>query len=135
MAMKTSWLLLGLGVALEVAGTVCMKLSDGFRDWRAAGLMYVFYALSLTALTFAFKRLDVGVAYAVWSGAGLGLIATISMIWFREPATLARLVFLVFILIGLLGLRMAATPSPPRREIGGSTTQPKVIKGVTNDMR
>lgn len=105
--MNGSWLLLGLGIALEVAGTVCMKLADGFRDLRAAGLMYIFYALSLTTLTFAFKRLDIGVAYAIWSGAGLGLIVLIGMVWFREPATTARVVYLLFILIGLLGLRLA----------------------------
>jgi small multidrug resistance pump len=109
--MKASWLLLGLGIALEVAGTVCMKLSNGFQDLRAAGLMYIFYALSLTTLTFAFKRIDVGVAYAVWSGAGLALIAAIGIVWFREPATTLRVVFLLFILVGLLGLRLAPTSS------------------------
>ena len=132
--MKASWLLLALGIALEVAGTVCMKLADGFRDLRAATLMYVFYALSLTTLTFAFKRIDIGVGYAVWSGAGLALIATIGIVWFREPATTARLVFLTFILVGLLGLRLAAAPplcsqssqlqNPPGRKPGAGTPVP-----------
>jgi small multidrug resistance pump len=105
--MTSSWVLLGIGIVLEVAGTLCMKLSDGFRDLRAAGLMYVFYGLSVTMLTLAFKRLDVSVAYAVWSGAGLMLIVAAGMVWFREPATTARMVFILFILVGLLGLRLA----------------------------
>jgi small multidrug resistance pump len=109
--MNASWVLLGLGIALEVAGTVCMKRSDGFRDLRAAGLMYLFYGLSLTALTFAFKRIDVGVGYAVWSGAGLALVVAIGMIWFREPATTLRVVFLLIIFAGLLGLRLVAAPA------------------------
>src|SRR5262245_565397 len=97
-----SWFLLGLGIALEIAGTVCMKLADGFRDWRAAALMYVLYGLSLTTLTLAFKRLEIGVAYAVWSGAGLTAVVAIGIIWFREPATPARVLFLLFILVGLI---------------------------------
>jgi small multidrug resistance pump len=102
-----SWLLLGIGIVLEVAGTLCMKLADGFRDLRAAGLMYLFYGLSLTTLTLAFKRLDVSVAYAVWSGLGLALVVLVGIVWFREPATTARLVCLLFILIGLIGLQLA----------------------------
>jgi small multidrug resistance pump len=101
-----NWLLLAAGVLLEVAGTLCMKASNGFSDWRAATLMYVFYGLSLTVLTFAFKRLDVGVAYAVWSGAGIVLIATAGIVWFREPASAARFVFIALILIGMIGLHI-----------------------------
>jgi small multidrug resistance pump len=101
-----SWALLGLGIAFEVAGTLCMKLSDGFRDVRAAALMYLLYGLSLTALTFAFKRLDVSVAYAVWSGTGLVLITSVGILWFREPATVARLIFIALIVTGLIGLHL-----------------------------
>jgi small multidrug resistance pump len=101
-----SWLLLAAGVLLEVAGTLCMKQSDGFSDWRAAMSMYVLYGLSLTVLTFAFKRLDVGVAYAVWSGAGLVLIAGTGMLWFREPVSAARLVCIALILVGMIGLHL-----------------------------
>jgi small multidrug resistance pump len=118
-----SWLLLGLGVAFEVAGTLCMKASDGFRYWRTGVLMYVFYGLSLTALTFAFKRLDVSVAYALWSGAGLVLIASAGIVWFREPASLARLLFLTLILIGMLGLHLASAPT--RARDGATATTPR----------
>ena len=104
-----SWLLLGLGIAFEVAGTLCMKRADGFRDVRFAGGMYLLYALSLTTLTFAFKRLDVSVAYAVWSGTGIVLIASVGMLWFREPATMARLVFIGVILAGLVGLHLTSS--------------------------
>lgn len=102
--MRGSWLLLAIGIALEVAGTVCMKASDGFRDLRASALMFALYALSLTTLAFAFRRIDIAVGYAVWSGAGLVLVVAIGMLWFREPATAGRLLLLLLILIGLVGL-------------------------------
>ena len=106
-----TWALLALGIALEVAGTLCMKLADGFSHPRAAFLMYVLYGISLTTLTFALRRLEIGFAYAVWSGAGLVLIATAGMVWFREPATLERLLFIALVLAGLVGLHLTS-PSP-----------------------
>ena len=105
-----SWLLLAVGIALEVAGTLCMKMSQGFSDWRPTCLMYLFYALSLTTLTLAFKHIDVSVAYAVWSGAGIVLIASFGVVFFREPMTVTRGVYIGFILIGLVGLYLA-TPA------------------------
>jgi small multidrug resistance pump len=102
--MRGSWLLLAVAIALEVAGTVCMKASDGFRDLRASALMFGLYALSLTTLAFAFRRIDIAIGYAVGSGAGLILVVAIGMLWFREPATAGRLLLLLLILIGLVGL-------------------------------
>ncbi len=106
-----TWALLALGIALEVAGTLCMKVADGFNHPRAAVLMYALYGMSLTTLTFAFRRLEVGLAYAVWSGAGLLLIATAGILWFREPATFPRLLFMALVLTGLVGLHLTS-PSP-----------------------
>ena len=105
-----SWMLLVLGIALEVAGTLCMKAADGFSHWRLAALMYLLYGLSLTALTLAFRELDVSIGYAVWSGTGLVLIVLAGIFWFREPATPARLLFITFVLIGLVGLHLVSVP-------------------------
>lgn len=103
-----TWWLLALGIALEVAGTICMKMSDGFRDSRASLLMFVLYGLSLSSLTMAFRRLDVSVAYAVWSGGGLVLVSAVGVLWFREPATPVRLACIGLILAGLVGLHASA---------------------------
>jgi small multidrug resistance pump len=57
-------------------------------------------------LTLSLKRLDVSLAYAVWSGMGTALIATIGMLWFREPMTAVKLASLALIIIGVLGLNL-----------------------------
>ena len=62
------WFYLLLAILLEVAGTTSMKLSHGFTRLVPSILIFVFYALSFTALTFALRRLDMSVTYAVWSG-------------------------------------------------------------------
>jgi len=102
-----TWLYLALAILLEVTGTTCMKLSEGFTKTVPSVLLFVFYTLSFGMLTLALKKLDVSIAYAVWSGVGTALIATIGVIWFREPVTAIKLVSLGLIIVGVVGLNLA----------------------------
>lgn len=102
-----SWLYLATAIVLEVAGTTSMKLSEGFTRATPSVLIFVFYALSFGALTLALKRIEISVAYAIWSGVGTALIALIGFVWFREPATALKLVSLALIVAGVLGLHLA----------------------------
>jgi small multidrug resistance pump len=102
-----SWLYLAGAIVLEVAGTTSMKLSEGFTKLLPSVLIFIFYALSFTALTFALKRIDLSVAYAIWSGVGTTLIATIGFILFKEPVTLLKLASIGLIVIGVIGLNLA----------------------------
>lgn len=104
-----SWIYMIAAIVLEVSGTTCMKLSEGFTRRGPAALVVIFYGLSLTALTFALKRIDVSVAYAIWSGLGTALIATIGILWFREPATALKFVSLALIIIGVIGLHLGSS--------------------------
>jgi len=104
---QMAWLYLVLAILLEVSGTTCMKLSEGFTRVVPSILLFVFYTLSFSMLTLALKRIDVSVAYAVWSGVGTALIATIGVLWFKEPATALKLVSLGLIILGVIGLNMS----------------------------
>jgi len=83
-----------------------MKLSEGFTKTVPSILLFVFYLLSFGMLTLALKRIEVGVAYAVWSGVGTALIATIGVLWFKEPITALKLVSLALIIGGVVGLNL-----------------------------
>ena len=102
-----TWVYLGLAILLEVSGTTCMKLSEGFTKTVPSILLFVFYTLSFGMLTLALKKLDVSIAYAVWSGVGTALIATIGVLWFKEPATAIKLVSLGLIILGVVGLNLS----------------------------
>ncbi|MEH2258365.1 DMT family transporter [Nostoc sp.] len=102
--MSTSWIYLILAILFEVSGTTCMKLSQGFTKIVPSILIFVFYGFCFTFLTFALKRLEVSVAYSVWAGLGTILIAIIGIIWFRESATLIKLVSIALIIIGVIGI-------------------------------
>lgn len=101
------WLALAGAIALEVSGTVSMKLSDGFTKLVPSVLIFVFYVASFAVLTLALKKIDVGVAYAIWAGAGTALIAVIGVLYFKEPFSLLKAFSIVLIIAGVVGLNMS----------------------------
>ena len=102
------WILLVLAIVLEVAGTTNMKLSEGFSKLVPSVLVLFFYALSIIALTFAVNRLDVSVAYAVWSGMGTALVAVIGLWFFQESLTSVKVVALGLIVVGVVMLHLTS---------------------------
>ncbi|HEY9844639.1 MAG TPA: multidrug efflux SMR transporter [Candidatus Caenarcaniphilales bacterium] len=104
-----SWIYLVLAILLEVAGTTCMKLSQGFSRGLPSLAMVVFYGLSFATLTLVLKKIDVSIAYATWSGLGTALIATMGIFWFKEPASAAKILSLALIIFGVIGLNLSST--------------------------
>jgi small multidrug resistance pump len=102
------WILLIVAIVLEVAGTTNMKLSEGFSKPVPSMLVLFFYALSIVALTFAVNRLDVSVAYAVWSGMGTALVAMIGLWFFQESVTVIKVVALGLIVVGVVMLHLTS---------------------------
>jgi small multidrug resistance pump len=102
------WVLLVVAIVLEVAGTTNMKLSEGFSKLVPSILVLFFYALSIIALTFAVNRLEVSVAYAVWSGMGTALVAVIGLWFFQESVTAIKVVALGLIVAGVVMLHLTS---------------------------
>lgn len=103
------WFYLFAAIGFEVAGTVSMKLSDGFSRLVPSVLLFIFYFASFAALTLALKKFDVSLVYAVWSGVGTALIAIIGILYFKEPATALKFVSILLIICGVVGLNLTGT--------------------------
>ena len=101
------WLALTFAIALEVAGTLSMKLSDGFSKPVPSVLMFVCYLASFAMLTLALKRIDLSLAYAIWAGVGTALIAIIGILYFKEPLSLLKALSLLLIIAGVVGLNLS----------------------------
>ncbi len=103
--MRTGFYLL-LAILLEVAGTTSMKLSDGFNHMGPSIFIFVFYAFSFIFLALSLKRLEVSMAYAIWSGLGTLLIAFIGVMYFHEPMTMVKGISLILVIMGIVGLKL-----------------------------
>jgi small multidrug resistance pump len=101
------WIYLTLAILSEVAGTTCMKLSAGFTKSVPSVLMWLFYGVCFYFLTLSLKKIDVSVAYAIWSGLGTALIAAVGILYFREPVSALKIAGVVAIIGGVAALNLS----------------------------
>lgn len=102
----SGWLLLYTSIFLEILGTLNLKISNGFERWPFGVLALCFIGTSFFVFSHALKAVPLGVAYALWSGIGTVTVVCISMLFFREPATLLKIVFIMMIVCGCIGLNL-----------------------------
>jgi len=102
-----SWVLMIIAILFEVSGTTMMKLSEGFTRRLPTILMFVFYGIGFIPLNLAMRRLPVSVVYAVWSGLGIVLIAIIGLAVFKEPLTPIKVISILLIIAGIVGLNLS----------------------------
>ncbi len=95
-----------LAIVAEVIGTLALKASDGFSKLGYAPLIIVAYAISFYLLSISLKTIPIGIAYAIWSGLGIVLIALFGWVAFRQTLDLAAFVGMALILAGVLVLNL-----------------------------
>lgn len=101
-----AWLLVITAGLLETGFAVCLKLSHGLSRLGPTVLFVVFALASFGLLTLALKNLDVGPAYAAWTGIGAAGTVLVGMIWLGEPASIIKLVSIALVLAGIVGLQL-----------------------------
>ncbi|WP_308543465.1 multidrug efflux SMR transporter [uncultured Oscillibacter sp.] len=100
-----AWLELLLAGGLEVFWSTFMKLSEGFTRPLYTVLTLIGLVLSFLFLSQATRVLPLGTAYAIWTGIGAVGAVVVGIVIFREPVTALRMVFVVLLLTGIIGLK------------------------------
>ena len=101
-----AWLLLFVAGLLEVGWAVGMKSTDGFSRLGPTVAVLLAALVSFYLLALAMKALPVGTAYAVWVGIGAVGAAALGIALHGEPASLPRIVSILLIVAGVIGLRL-----------------------------
>lgn len=104
----TSWLYLLVAILLEAAATTCMKLSQGLTILYPSILAFVLYAICISLLPWAFKEIELTIAYGIWAGLGAVLVTGVGIFWLHEPATLVKLIGIGLIIVGSFGLKLGS---------------------------
>jgi small multidrug resistance pump len=81
-----------------------MKKSEGFTKLLPILFVFLFYSMALGCLILVLKKMDTSVAYAIWASSGIFIIALVGMIWLNEPVTIVKIVSMLFMLLGVIGL-------------------------------
>lgn len=103
-----AWVVLVLAGLFEIGWAIGLKYTHGFtRLWPSVGTIAAMI-VSLGLLGIAMKSLPVGTAYAVWVGVGAVGTAILGIVLFGESANAGRIVSLVLIMLGIVGLKLAS---------------------------
>ncbi len=102
-----AWSLLLLAIAAEVAGTSCLKLSEGFsRPWPSL-LVLLAYGCSMLLLSRVVQTIPLGITYAIWSGIGIIAIVVVGVVAYRQTPTPTQLFGMALITAGVITVNVA----------------------------
>ena len=82
------WLYLVIAIVSEVVATSALKAANGFTRWGPSLLVVAGYASAFYFLSLALRTIQLGVAYAIWSGVGVALIILVGWVIYRQPLNL-----------------------------------------------
>lgn len=102
-----AWFLVVVAGLLETGFAICLKQSHGFTRIVPTVLFAIFALSSFGLLTLALKRLEVGPAYAVWTGIGAAGTVVAGMIWLSEEVSLLKIVSVILVVTGVIGLQLS----------------------------
>lgn len=103
------WLILVVAGLFEIGFTTCMKLSEGFTQIKYTIGFLFFATLSLFLLNKAIVQIPLGTAYAAWTGIGAFGTALIGIVFFKDPCSLIRVLFLILLIGSILGLKLVSS--------------------------
>ncbi len=106
MSTSFAWLILLIAGLCEVAWAVGLKYTEGFSRLGPSLATVAAMVVSVALLGWSLKTLPLGTAYAVWTGIGAVGTAILGMILFGESREAARLLCIVLIVAGIVGLKL-----------------------------
>lgn len=101
-----AWVYLTIAIVAEVIATSFLKASDGFTKILPSLAVVVGYAAAFFFLSLTLKEIPVGVAYAVWSGIGVTLIAAIGWVFLGQKLDAAAIAGMGLIVAGVVVLNL-----------------------------
>jgi small multidrug resistance pump len=95
------WTYLAIAIVAEVIGTSFLKSAEGFTRLLPSAIVVVTYVVAFYFLGLTLKTLPVGIAYAVWAGAGVALITLVGYLFFGQALDAPARIGIVLIVAGV----------------------------------
>ncbi len=100
-----AWVILILSGVLEAVWATALGKSAGLTKLTPTLIFFIAIVLSMIGLAYAMRTLPVGTSYAIWVGIGATLTILYAMITGVEPVSLLKILFLMMIVVGIIGLK------------------------------
>lgn len=102
------WIYLAIAIAAEVLATSFLRAAAGFTKPLPTAVVLAGYGIAFAFLSLTLDRIPTGIAYAVWSGVGVTLVAAIDWAWHGQRLDAAALVGIGLIVAGVLVLNLVS---------------------------
>jgi small multidrug resistance pump len=106
-----TWLTLALAIVAEVIATSALKASSGFSNLVPSIVVIIGYGVAFFCLSLTLRQMPLGIAYAVWSGAGTALVALIGVVVYQQKLDLPAIAGIGLIVAGVLVLNLLSKSS------------------------
>ena len=103
-----SWFYLAIAGVFEVVWAIGLKYAQNFTKLLPSVVTILGLVASFVFLSMATKHLPIGTAYAVWTGIGAVGTVVLGILLFHEPASVLRILFLILIVVGIIGLKVTS---------------------------
>ncbi|MDA2811336.1 SMR family transporter [Nocardiopsis sp. RSe5-2] len=101
-----AWLVIVLSGLLETVWATALDRTEGFTRLLPSLVFAAALVGSMAGLSYALRSIPVGTGYAVWVGIGAVGTAVAGMVWLGEPASLPRILCLLLLVGGIVGLKV-----------------------------
>ena len=96
------WIYLLVAIIGEMMATAFLKESSGFTKLMPSVITVVGYGVTFYFLSLALKQIPIGVAYAVWAGVGICLVALVGYFRFHQKLDVPAVIGIVLIVSGVV---------------------------------
>ena len=103
------YLFLTIAIICEVAGTAALKASDEFTKPIPSLIVVVGYGVAFICLALTLRTIPVGIAYAIWAGCGIVLVALTSYALFGQKLDAPAIVVITLITAGVVVVNVFST--------------------------
>ena len=111
------WIYLLLAGLTEIVWAIGLKYSDGFTHLPISIVTVTFMVLSFFLFAQALKKIPIGTAYAIFTGIGAAGTAIIGIVFLHESKSVIKIISLILLISGLIGLKMVETESDAAKEV------------------
>ena len=102
-----AWIQLVTAGLTEIIWAIGLKESYGFTKLVPSLITVFFLVISFMLFAKAVKTIPIGTAYAIFTGIGAAGTAVVGIFFFQEPASVGKIIFLIILLTGIVGLKLA----------------------------
>ncbi|GIN22758.1 MAG TPA: QacE family quaternary ammonium compound efflux SMR transporter [Bacillus bacterium] len=101
-----AWLFLVIASFGEIFGVMAINIYNERKSFFWLLIMILTFGFGFYFLSLAMKEIQLGTAYAIWTGLGAAGAVLMGILFFKEPASWKRMLFLSFIIAGAVGLKV-----------------------------